>query len=97
MQLDRMWIVQQGDTAFGGKGVADHEVPVTVHEINGHAGVRQFPYRHFHLCVVGIRIIVAYPGFEQVAKDIERIGVAGRTSQEGQELLANLWPARLKV
>lgn len=63
-----------------GKAFADQKITVAVNKEAGNAGI----YNGFngcgHFAVQWVGIVVAYPGFEKVAKNVQCIGLARVTS-----------------
>ena len=68
-------------------GVAEQEVAVAVHVEHGNAGSMKFGERVGDGVFQFARGIVADPRLEEVAEDVQRIGLAGFLAQEGEELL----------
>ncbi len=66
---------------------ADQEVPVAVHDEAGNSAAGQCAQARTHLLLARIRIVIADPGFEQVAEDIERLRPGRLRAQESQELI----------
>ena len=97
VEVHRVWVGKNPDAGFPGKHVADHEVAIAVHEVGCHAAVHEFPQRLLDDGVVRIRIVVTDPHLEQVTPDIERVGAARFSRQEGEKLIANFGSTGLKV
>ena len=84
-QRENKRIGQQPCADAFGEDVAEQEVAVAVHDKDGGSGGRQagqriddFPVERF---VRVVDAIVAGPGFEQVAENIDRLGVACRAGE----------------
>ena len=90
-------VFQDGDAGFFGKSISDHEVTIAMHEKHGHVFPCQLAERLLDPGVVLIRIVVADPGFEQVAQDVEFVRVQCFSFQELQELICYLRTVRFEV
>ncbi|MNS98579.1 hypothetical protein D3C72_1329500 [compost metagenome] len=78
VQHQHRGVVEQGQAALRGKGLADEEVAVAVHEEHRHAlrgALQQFGALRLEAGLGGG--IVAHPHLEQVAEDDQRIGRRG--------------------
>ena len=84
------------DAGFIRKCLADHEIAIAVHEEHRHTLVDELADRRFICAVVGVRVIVADPGLEQVAQNIQRVRLRGGPGEEGQKLLADLRAGRAR-
>ena len=61
--------------AGAGEALAEQKIAVAVDEVAGHAGLLQRFQRRGDLRVQRLGIVVADPGFKQVAEDVQRVGV----------------------
>ena len=77
--------------------LANHEIPVAVHEKHRRTGLDDRSQRRLYGRVVRIGIIVANPGFEQVTEDKQRIGAQGFLFEEFDQLFTDLRPRGLQV
>ena len=93
MHQQRRLSVQHDHRVFGQKlraGAAreiagDQEIAVAMLEIHRHAAVAErAEFRSDEGAGVG-RIVIADPGFEQVAEDVQRVGAAGLAVNEFAE------------
>ena len=101
----RRFAVQQDDRRIGQQGPpsarrvvgTDEEIAVAAHEGHGHARVAQRTRRRGHaVCDVAI-VVVAEEGFEQVAQQVDRLGLAGLSGAEGLELRRRVRPRFVEV
>ncbi len=97
VQLQPVGIGQDGYAGLRGELLADHEIAVAVHEIDGHAAVRERAQRAFDRRVVLVGIVVTDPVLEEVAEDVERFGVGRFLVEEVEELLADFGAAGFEV
>src|SRR6185436_18740014 len=77
----------------GAKALADEEVAVAVHEVDRHAAageVREQP--RDHRVERRLEIVVADPGLEEVAQDVERVGGARLSFEQLDEPLVRCRP-----
>jgi hypothetical protein len=58
-----------------------------VHHVAGDAERTEASERQADAVAVGLVVVIADPGLEQVAQDVERRGVGGTSGQELDELL----------
>ena len=75
VQLQHFLFRQQLHAAGAGEAFAEQKIAVAVDEVAGHAGLLQRFQRRGDLRVQRLGIVVADPGFKQVAKDVQRVGV----------------------
>jgi hypothetical protein len=77
--------------------MAEQEVAIAVHDAARYARARQGAQRVDDHALRRVGIVVADPGLEQVAEDVER-GRAPRSGcEKAQELLGRLRPRRIEV
>src|SRR5690606_22627159 len=77
--------------------VAEQEIAVATLEIHGHAGARE-GLQALGNETAGVRgIVVAYPGFEQVAEDVERVRSARFAVEEAPEQFGDRRTFRVEV
>jgi hypothetical protein len=68
-----------------------------VHEIHRHAAVDKLAQRLLDAGVIGVRVVVAHPGLEEITEDVQRIRFPGFRVQEIKKLLADLGALALEV
>ena len=73
VQLQHFLFRQQ--LRWRGEALAEQKIAVAVDEVAGHAGLLQRFQRRGDLRVQRLGIVVADPGFKQVAEDVQRVGV----------------------
>jgi hypothetical protein len=59
-----------------------------MHDIAGYSARAQARERDADALAIGLVVVIADPGFEQIAKYVERLGSAGARRQEIDELRA---------
>ena len=77
MQFEPRRVVEQPATAVFGEALADQEIAVAVHEVNRYAGIAegtQLPRDHFRKIIV---VVIADPRLEQVAEQVQCVGLPG--------------------
>ncbi len=73
---------QQRHAALASEALAQQEITVAVNKVAGDAAVAQRSEGGRDLLMQGIGIVVANPGFKEIAQNIERVGVTRRTGQK---------------
>ena len=68
-----------------------------MHEIDRDTAVYKFAYRQLDNRVVGIWIVVAYPGFEQVAENVQGLGLGSICLLKPNKLFADVGPLSLEM
>ena len=76
VQVDDRAVAQELAAGLRGKALADQKIPVAVHEIAGNAAVGESTQGRHDFAHGRVRIVVAEPGLEQVAEDVEGSGMA---------------------
>ena len=76
---------QQADAGGCGELFAEREIAVAVHHEDPEPGLAGLAQRGDHPVVVGIVDVVADPDLEQVAEDVQRLGLAGAFRQKAEE------------
>ena len=66
-------ICEQSDSGPLLESVTVQKVSITAHEVDGHAAGGQRAQRVADLAAYRIRVVIADPGLEQIAEDVERI------------------------
>ena len=97
IHLDCMRVFEDLDPGLIGKLPANHEVAIAVHEIDRDTAVGKFAYRRLNNPIVGIWVVVAYPGFEQVTENVQGLGLGSVCLQEPNELITDLGPLSLEM
>ena len=97
VKIDYGAFVEQGAAAGSRKVVAEHEIPVAVHEVELAAAVGKLAEGGDGIEIEGGVIIVADPGFEQVAQYIQGIGFAGMFCQQLFQGIQMLRACRIQV
>ena len=77
IQLKHFFLREKLHTAFAGKAFTEQKIAVAVDEIAGDAAVDKGADGGCDALVQRVGIVIANPRFEQVAQDIERIGLTG--------------------
>ena len=98
VQVHDRAVVEQRAAGLGGESATDQEVAIAVNEKARHASVRQAAQRGHDVACGGGGVVVAQPGFEQVAEDVERTGLPRRLPfQESMELPRDRRHRRVQV
>lgn len=74
IEVEHLFFRQQRHAAFAGVALAEQKITVAVNEIAGDSGINQRLNGGGDFTMQRVRIIVANPGFKQVAQDVQRIG-----------------------
>jgi hypothetical protein len=74
IEVEHLLFRQQRHAAFAGVALADQEITVAVNEVAGDAGIHERVNGGGHFTVQRVRVVVANPGFKEVAQDVQRIG-----------------------
>src|SRR5690606_30716320 len=77
--------------------LAEQEGAVAVHEVDRHTGGRQRSQPFAHEAPGVGRIVVAHPGLEQVAEDVQRVRAARLPVEERAEQPGDAGPLRVEV
>ena len=85
VEVGDMAIRQQAAGSLAAKGLADEKVAIAVHQVDGRAAVSQLAQGRGNLLLEGTHGVVADPGFEQIAKDVQGLGTAGAGFEEMQK------------
>ena len=96
-QLQDAGVGQELDAAAAGIGRPHQEIAVAADEAKPRAGARAGRQRVRHLVAQRTRRVVTDPGLEQVAKDVQGLGLLGLIAQEAQEQLGDLWACRVEM
>src|SRR3990167_343744 len=91
----RVW--QQRCAGCRSKRRAQQEIAIAAHHVDGNAGVGEFAQACPHGLGQFAVLIVANPGLEQVAQDVQRFGPAGLRAQEMQELHRDRGARRIQM
>jgi len=97
VEIDRRTVLQQATAGIAAEVRADEKVAVAVHEVARYAGGGKPAQGGLYRGIGRFRIIVSEPDLEQVAEDVQRLGPAGLTLQEIDELRGDLRRVGVKV
>ena len=97
VQVDGGGVVEQGHAAACGVGITQQEVAVATDEVGRHTRGSEFAQLVGNEDAGLGRIVVAHPGFEQVAEDVERVGPARFTVEEATEQRGDVRAFRVEV
>ena len=89
-QLDHAGVTQQRAASSVAKGLANQEVAVAVHQVDGRAAVAQPAHGLADRLLEGCHGIVANPRFEKITKDVQRLGVAGAAIEQIKKRPGNI-------
>jgi hypothetical protein len=79
-------IGQQPGAGRGGKAIAQQEIAIAVHDADAQPGIAGGTQRGDDLGVERVAaVVVADPGFEEVAENIEFLGLAGAAGKKPEE------------
>ena len=70
------------------KAALQQKVAIAVHHVAGDAALGEAGERGADPVAIRFAVVIADPGFEQVAEDVERLGVDGSSRQKVDELCA---------
>lgn len=90
MDPGKRWIRKQFNAGSRTEPLANEKVAITAHDKTWDTGGCQLSQGPDYPTVVRIRVIVAYPGFEQVAQYVERVCGARVSLQEAYECIGCL-------
>ena len=96
-QLDHAGVAQQGATSGIAEGLANQEVTVAMHQVDGRATVAQPAHGLADRLLEGRHGIVANPRFEEVTKDVQGLGVAGAAIEQIKKRPGNIRAFFLQV
>src|SRR5437870_178011 len=83
-------IAEQPAAAALAEALSQQEITVAVQREAGDAALGKRAQAQAHPLLVGILIVIAHPGLEQVAEDVERLGLPGLAGEKVEELLRGL-------
>ena len=90
-------VIEQPGAGFGAEALADHEVAIAAHDADlGPGGGDRGDCRD-DLAMRGLRIVVADPGFEQVAEQEQRACAPHGTGEKPPEAIGNVRRRRVEV
>jgi len=98
MEVDQGGFGQKACATSLTEALAKQKIPVAVHDEDGQPGIG-LSAQSLTDCARQRRgqVVVAYPGFEQVAQNVKLAGLAGRTSKKGKKTLQGRRVIRRKV
>ncbi len=85
VEVEHLLFRQQLHAAFAGEALADQEITVAVNEVAGDAAFHQRFDGAGDFPVQRVGIVVANPGFKQIAQDVQRIGAFRFTALKTQK------------
>nr|DAI86976.1 MAG TPA: hypothetical protein [Caudoviricetes sp.] len=85
VQLKHLFFRQQRHAAFTRKALTEQKITIAVNEINRDAGISQRFQGGGDLAMQRVGIVIADPGFKQIAQNVQRIGFLRRTGQKTQK------------
>ena len=97
MNIDYVWVGEDSYAGFVSELLANHEVTVPVHKKDGYFFSRQLEQSLFYPQVMLVGIVIANPGFEQIAEYVKCVRVDGLGLEEAQELVGDIRPVRFEV
>ena len=97
VEVDHARVGQDAQAGATRVVLAKQEVTVAADEVHRHATVGQYLQCIGHRIGGGRGRVVADPGFEQVAEDVQRIGAGCLLAQEAQEQVGDLRTAGVQV
>ena len=97
VQVDHGGVGQDAEPGAAGVVLADQEITVAPDEVHRHAGGGHGLQRVGDGIGGGRGRVIADPGLEQVAQDVQRLGLRGFIAQERQEQLGNGWTAGVQM
>ena len=97
VQVDHAGVGQDAEAGTARVVVADQEVAVAADEVHRHAGIGHGMQRDGHRIGGRGGRVIADPGFEQIAQDVQGLGLHRFIAQEGQEQVGDGWTTRVQV
>jgi hypothetical protein len=97
VQVDDDRVIDQAHATADRKTAPEQKVAIAMHHIAGDPALGQTGERVADPVAIRFAIIIADPGFEQVAQDIECRGVAGPSRQKVHELCSGRRLAGIQV
>ena len=77
IEVQSLFFGEQDHPALAGEALADEKIAVAVNEVAGHAGVDDGFDCRSDLLMQRVRIVIAAPCLEQIAKDIQGVRLTG--------------------
>lgn len=90
MDIDHCSVVDEVCAAVSAEARTQQEVAIAVHHVARNACSGELPERAQYPTLVGIRIVVANPGFEEISEDVQRARLARLAREEIQELTGDV-------
>jgi len=88
IQIDDQRIGDQASAGAALEAALVQEVAIAMHRIARHAAPAQARERGAHALAIRLVVVIADPGFKQIAEYVERLGSAGARCQKIDELRA---------
>lgn len=86
VEVDHCAIVQQLCARVPAEAPPDQKVAIAMEQVAGHTACRQRPQGGDDESLVGIGVVIADPGLEQIAQDVQCTRATGLLAQKAQEL-----------
>lgn len=77
IEIQPLFFSEQDHAALAGEALADEKIAVAVDEVAGYAGVDDGFDGRSDLLMQRVRIVIADPRLEQIAKDIQGVSLTG--------------------
>jgi len=97
VQIDHTRVGQDRESRAARIVLADQEIAVASDEVHRHAGVGHGMQRDRDRIGGRGGRVIADPGFEQIAQDVQGIGLHRFIAQERQEQVGDGWTTRVQV
>ncbi len=91
------WIGEQSDSGPSLESLTVQKVSITAHEVDRYAAGGDCTQRIADLAAYRIRVVIADPGLEQIAQDVERIGCSSLDRKKPEEALYRRRRASVEV
>ena len=90
-------IHEQLDSGSSLESLAVQKVSITAHEVDRYATGGKRPQRIADLAAHRVRVVIADPGLEQIAEDVERIRCSSLAREKPEEALHRRRRARIEM
>ena len=97
VEVDDGPVFDQPAAGVAAETVSKHEVAIAVHRETRHSGSGELPQCGHDDALGRVRVVIADPGFEEVAEDVERAGAARLVPEKREELRGDVGPGRVQV
>jgi len=92
IQIDAVWLIQQAQASPMAKSSAEQKITIAMQERHSGAAVGQRAKRVGNCAFEYADRVIANPGFEQVAQNVQRFSLAGRSGKKFNELVGDVRP-----